>query len=145
MIHKVPYKKFYFRKPEELDIHSYYGYKRILRNNSDTSIIPKFKYKEIFENEIGIIKFSFYTFLVGIVLKIMFSQFDNKILRELYSIPYFIGGLVFLFSCLIFIPTTISLWDYKIDERKYFNQLKKDILLSTSYPHFLIIRGGKNN
>lgn len=143
MIHKVPYKKFHFRKPEEIDTHDYYGYKRILRNNDRISITPKFNYKEIFENEIGLLKFIFYIFLSSFTLKILSKIFDINILRELYVIPFVIGGLLFGFSWLSFLPTLISFWDYKTDEKKYFNQLKKDILLSNSYPEFLSLRDGK--
>ncbi|MFM7015095.1 MAG: hypothetical protein ACKOX3_02095 [Bacteroidota bacterium] len=144
MIHKVPYKKFNFRKPDELDVHDYYGYKRILRNNDRISITPKFNYKETFENEIGLLKFIFYTFLSSFVLKIMYKISDVNFLRDLHVIPFLLGGLLFGFSWLSFLPTIISFWDYKTDEKKYFNQLKKDILLSNSYPEFLIIRDGRN-
>lgn len=143
MIHKVPFKKFYFRKPEELDTHDYYGYKRILRNNDSISISPKFNYLEIFENEIGLLKFIFYTFVTSLILKLISKFFDIKLLQELYIIPFVLGGILFGFSCLSFLPTLLSFWDYKTDENKYFNQLKKDILVSNSYQDFLSIREGK--
>ncbi len=141
MIHKVPFKKFYFRKPNDLDTHGYYKLKMKLRKNESFSIIPNFNYRETFENEIGVLKFIFYSFLASILLKSLSNLFDIKIFHELHGIPLYLGGLVFVFSCLSFIPTIISLWEYKVDEYKYFNQLKKDILLSSSYPDFLIIRG----
>jgi hypothetical protein len=143
MIHKVPYKKFNFRKPEELDVHDYYGYKRILRNNDRISITPKFNYKEIFENEIGILKFIFYLFLSSFVLKTVYKLFHFNFLRELHVIPLVIGGLFFGVSWFSFLPTIISFWEYKTDEKKYFNQLKRDILLSKGYPEFLIIRNDR--
>lgn len=143
MIHKVPFKKFHFRKPNDLDTHGYYKLKLKLRKNEIFSIIPIFNYKETFENEIGLLKFILYSFLTSILLKTLSNLFDIKIFRELYVIPFYVGGLVFVFSCLSFIPTIISLWEYKVDEFKYFNQLKKDILLSSSYPDFSLMRGAR--
>ncbi|RVU26969.1 hypothetical protein EOJ36_02940 [Sandaracinomonas limnophila] len=138
MTHKIPYKKFSFYKPNQLEKHQYMLIKQNLKLNSKFKIKPSFNYKATFKFELSILKIVGCCIIAFLILNSISSFFEIKILNEISIIPLFIGFMIFLlFSFFSLIPTLISLLDYKLDENNYYKKLNIDILKSINYLDFL--------
>lgn len=128
----IEYTKYQFNKPPLIANDDYEILKEILTENPDFNINPPSSFFETFKRELSILGIGAIGFLIA-------SLDLVEWLNWVGGIPAFFA----FFSLLSFVPSMSSYLGLLSDKSRYYKRLKKDVLKSSNYEEFLILRNNR--
>ncbi len=130
---RIVYSKYKFTNPDLFSLKEYENIKEMMQKKPDYKIQPKINFLRAFKLEISIFILIFFSALIGLSLVFLYPNL----------IIFFIVFVIILISIGVILRFLFSLeyyFEYINDHKLFYDKLKDDVINSTNYEDFLIIR-----